>query len=136
MGVGTYSMKFPDILVDFNPENADKGWDVQLKQGYGLFTDYYFNSTQDEWFLGAQLAIQEYRIKNSDTGSDHQDFTNFLIMPYVGYRWFPADDGIYIQPWMGIGYTEQISGSTQLGDNNYDVSPIIPYLAVHIGYRF
>lgn len=133
-GIGTYSMKFPDLFVDMNPDNKDEGWDVQLQQGYGFFSEYYFNPSNEGWFVGSQIALQEYKVKNTGVQPKTLNLTNFVFMPYAGYRWYPTNGKVYIQPWMGMGYQTKIQGKTKLGSKVYDISPIIPFLTVHIGY--
>jgi len=134
-GAGIYSMEFPDVFVDMNSDNKNKGWQVELDQGIGLFTEYYLRNNREGWFVGAQLAQQEFSIQNDQTGSQQQQFKNLLLMPYTGYRW-PLNNELYVQGWFGVGYTEKSSGNTQLGENNYDIDPLVPFGAIHVGYEF
>ena len=135
-GLGAYSMKLPDVAVDMNPDNKDNGWDVQLRRGYGFFTEYYFNSEQSGWLLSGQVAAQSFRLKNDETGSEHADYTNLLLMAQGGYRWFPTAGKVYVQPWMGLGYTTKVSGESKLGTQQFDIAPLLPFLTVHVGYQF
>lgn len=136
VGVGIYSMDFPDLFIDMDAENKNMNWDVRLDRGLGLFAEHYFNSGNTGWYIGGQIALQRYKIKNSIISDGSSSYTNLLIMPAVGYRWFPMDNGIYIQPWMGVGYTSKISGSNRLSGMEYHISKIIPFATFHIGYRF
>ncbi len=136
LGAGIYSMEFPDLLVDTNPDNKDEGWSVTLDQGIGFFSNYFFNEENTGWFVGNQLAIQTYEVSNKSAGPGNASFTNLLIMPSGGYRWVPFKNGFYVQPWMGIGYTTKISGKTEVGSNSYEIAPILPFLTFHIGYKF
>jgi hypothetical protein len=135
-GAGAYAMDFPDLFVDINPDNADEGWDVRLDSGIGLFGEYYLKPGGKGWLLGAQLAIQRYSVENSELSANETAFSNLLLMPYAGYRWYPTDSGLYLQPWAGLGVTGKISGSNDLGGDTYDVSPIIPFMTLHVGYTF
>jgi len=136
IGVGVYAMDFPDLIVDFNPENKDKGWDVRLNQGIGLFGEYHFSEVNKKFFVGVQLASQEYKIENeNEVGSEK--FSTFLGLGYAGYTIKPfKSNGLYIKPWMGIGYTSKTGGENKLGDSEYDISPILLFGAVHLGYTF
>ncbi len=136
LGVGGYAMDFPQLLVDTHPDNADKGWDVRLKSGIGFFSEYFFNDGRSAWFVGNQIAWQKYTIKNSTLPGRETDYSILLVMPYAGYRWFPLSNGFYVQPWMGLGYAGKISGSTRLGNREYAVSSLVPFVTVHLGYRF
>lgn len=135
-GLGAYAMTFPNELVDLNKNNKKEGWDVQLRQGLGLFGEYYFDPAIQGWFVGGQLAHHAFRIENAKLASGNQEFSNALFMAHAGYRWFPLNNGFYVQPWAGIGYVRKISGSTTLGNDNYDVAAVMPFATMHIGYRF
>lgn len=134
--IGTYSMKFPDLLVNINSKNSNQGWDVNLKHGYGIFSDYYFDSTRKGWFIGGQLALQQYKLTNSATGSKEADFSTILFMPRVGYQWFPWKDGLYFMPWFGFGAISKISGKREIDTKSYDLFPLMAFVTVHIGYKF
>ena len=136
VGAGIYAMDFPDLIVDFNPENKNKGWDVRLSQGVGLFGEYHFSEVNKKWFVGTQLALQEYEIKNANE-IDLGKFNTFLGLGYGGYTIQPfKNNGFYIKTWAGVGYTTQTGGENKLGNSVYDVSPILLFAAVHLGYTF
>jgi hypothetical protein len=136
IGLGVYAMDFPDLIVNLNPENKNKGWNVRLNQGVGLFGEYHFSEVNKKWFVGTQIALQEYKIeKNNEVGSEK--FNTFLGLGYAGYTFKPfKNNGFYIKPWAGIGYTTKTSGTNVLGSSEYDVSPILLFAAVHLGYTF
>lgn len=135
-GVGTYSMKFPDFIVNMDSKDRDQGWDVKLRHGYGLFTDYYFNSAGSDLFIGGQLAFQNFGIKNSTQGIKESRYSTVLLMPRVGYQWNPFNNGFYIMPWIGIGLETKINGDNSIGNKSYNVSPLLPFATVHFGYSF
>ncbi len=136
LGAGVYSMKFPALFVNINPDNADKGWEVQLKTGIGFFSEYFFNAERSAWLVGGQLAWQNYILKNDARPGARADYSIVLLMPYVGYRWFPLKNGFYVQPWAGLGYAKKVRGSTRIDSRAYEVSPLLPFITVHLGYRF
>ncbi len=133
LGIGTYAMDFPQPFVDMNPNNADQGWEVRLNQGYGVFGEYHFSEVNKKWFAGTQVSIQEYKIGKTDIQSESK-FSNLLIMPYAGYTWQPFKFDFYIKPWAGLGYTTQIAGENKVDDSTYDISPVSPFMTVHLGY--
>ena len=135
LGLGAYAMDFPDVLVNLNKNNKDKGWNVRLNQGYGFFGEHHFTEVNRKWFIGAQISIQEYKIENESI-SGSEKFTNFLAMGYFGYTIKPFKNNMYIKPWAGIGYTSKISGNNTLGNLEYDISSITMFATLHIGYTF
>lgn len=136
LGAGIYSLQLPQLLVDFNPENKDKGWSSKIKLGYGLFGEYYFSKVNRKWFVGGQTSLQSYTIKNT-AHSEEATFTNVLLMTYGGYVWAPfKNNSLYFKPWAGIGYTSKISGQNQIADKKYDIAPITMFVTLHVGYTF
>lgn len=135
LGLGAYAMDFPSVLVDLNKKNKDQGWSTRLNQGYGLFAEHHFTEVNKKWFVGGQLAIQEYKIENETTDGSEK-FSNFLLMAYTGYTWQPFDFNLYIKPWMGIGYTSKVTGENVLGGKTYDIAPILMFATLHVGYTF
>jgi len=135
LGIGAYAMDFPDLLVDLNSENKDEGWKVRLNQGYGLFGEYHFSEVNKKWFVGSQIAIQEYEIEKDffDGKSSH---TNILVMGTGGYTLQPFEAPVYFKFWGGLGYTDKISGDDFIGNAEYDIAPILFFGALHIGYTF
>jgi len=135
VGIGAYAMDMPDVFVDINQNNKNKGWDVRLNQGYGLFGEHHFTEVNKKWFAGGQIGLQEYKIENKIIQGSEK-FTNLLFMAYGGYTWQPFDFNFYIKPWAGIGYNSKISGTNTLGTSEYDISPILMFATLHIGYTF
>jgi len=132
LGIGVYAMDFPDIFVDMHSKNKDKGWDVRLDRGIGFFADYYFDDSQEGWFAGAQLARQRYEIGLHGEQSSY-DVT--LIMAHGGYR-YNINDHWYLKAWGGVGYAKKTSGSNVVAGEVYDVPDVVPFGALHVGYRF
>lgn len=133
-GVGVYAMNMPDELVNFNSRNKDMGWDVRLDNGLGIFAEHHFSTVNSGWFAGLQSGIQEYEI-SLENPDRTEGFTNLLLMSYGGYTW-QWENGIYIKPWAGFGYTSKISGSNSIGEKEYDIAPLAMFATLHIGYSF
>ncbi len=135
-GLGAYALDLPDPMVAMTDANKDQGWAVRLRQGVGLFSEYYLATDQQGWFVGGQLAHQEYRLRNDDYGSDQVTYAAMLLMAHAGYRWYPAGEHFYIQPWAGAGMSRKVSGDNSLQDKTYKVAPLLSFMTVHMGYRF
>ncbi|MCB0630079.1 MAG: hypothetical protein R2824_15060 [Saprospiraceae bacterium] len=135
LGIGAYAMDFPDLLVDLNANNKGKGWDVRLGQGWGIFGEYHFSEVHRKWFVGTQIGVQKYRIKNTSLVGE-ENYTNSLVMGYAGYTWPIFGDRLYLKPWAGIGYTAKIAGSNTLEQIEYAIAPLTMFATLHLGYRF
>jgi hypothetical protein len=134
-GPGIYAMDMPDLIININENNKDKGWEVRLNQGLGVFAEYHFTEVNNKWFVGAQASMQEYKIENTSYNGN-QKFTNALLMGYGGYSIQPFDFPVYFKAWGGLGYTSKISGSPMLGEQEYDIAPISMFATLHLGYIF
>jgi hypothetical protein len=136
-GLGLYGFDLPSALVELDADNRDEPWDVRLTLGYNAFVDYFFGGAADHgWEAGAQIGLQRYRAENPDAGAGAAHFTNLLLLTRVGYEWHPWRLGFYFFPWLGVGYTREVDGDTRVGDQRYGVSPLVPYGAVELGWRF
>ena len=135
LGFGTYTLDLPDLLVNFNKKNKDKGWKTRINQGYSVFVEHHFKEVNNKWFIGSQIGLQEFKIeKEAINGSEK--FTNLLAMGYLGYTFKPFKNNLYIKPWAGMGYTTKTSGNNILGVSEYEIAPITMFLTFHVGYTF
>ena len=126
LGFGVYGLDIPKLMVDMDPKNRDKGWDVRLTFGAGLFADRFISANHEGAFVGVQVASQQYRLRN----------TSLLLMPRVGYLWKPGSSGFYLMPWMGVGYADKVSGSAQVAGVDYHLSKVMAFATVHAGWQF
>jgi len=109
--------------------------DVRLNSGVGLFGEYHFSETNKKWYVGAQLALQEYKIQK-DFYDGESKYSNVLLMALGGYTLQPFEFPVYFKFWGGLGYTGQVSGENTIGNAEYDIAPLLMFGALHIGYTF
>lgn len=136
IGAGTYGLNLPAVMVDMNADNHAKGWNVRINSAYSLFGEYYFTEANKKWFVGMQLGVQNYKNNNDQFASIESKYRNLLIMPSIGYNFRPFKIPLYIKPWMGIGYTSKLSGDNQINNLTYTISPLVPFVTLHVGYTF
>lgn len=134
LGAGVYALDLPNLMVDLNPLNKGKGWNVRINSAYSLFGEYYFEKANHNWFVGMQVGIQNYKNSNSNILDEESKYSNLLFMPSIGYVWQPFEFPLYFKPWFGLGYTTKISGSNTIANSEYNISPLIPFVTLHIGY--
>lgn len=134
IGVGTYALDLPDLMVNMNNDNKNKGWNVRINSAWSLFGEYYLKEANKKWFAGLQTGVQNYKNTNDRITNKESKYSNLLIMPSVGYNWQPFKFPMYVKPWLGLGYTSKISGSNSIDNIKYDISLFVPFITLHIGY--
>lgn len=134
LGLGTYALDLPNFMVNFNQKNKNRGWDVRLNQGHSAFAEYHFEEVNKGWFTGIQAGLQEHRLENSGAPG-RTSYQNLLLMTYGGYTWAIPRSSFYIKFWGGLGYSNQISGSNEIENTVYDISPISWFGTFHLGCR-
>jgi outer membrane protein W len=132
IGAGVYALDLPSFLVNLNAENKNKGWNVRINTAASLFGEYYFKEANNKWFVGLQTGVQNYKNTQDESANKENKYRNLLIMPSLGYNWHPFKNGLYVKPWIGLGYTTKISGD----NSSYKISPITSFVTVHVGYTF
>jgi len=133
LGLGTYALDLPDFMVNFNQKNRNRGWDVRLNQGHSAFAEYHFQEVNNGWFTGVQAGLQEHRLENSEAPG-RSSYRNLLLMTYGGYAWSIPRSKFYLKFWGGLGYSDQVSGSNELENAVYNISPISWFGTFHVGY--
>ncbi|RYE92312.1 MAG: hypothetical protein EOO75_07005, partial [Myxococcales bacterium] len=81
--------------------DPNKGWEAR-EQGAVLQAFYHLRDEGSTLFLGlgARFEAWEWRrpeVAGKATGQQ------LFVMPSVGFRWFPADGGLFVTPWVGLG---------------------------------
>lgn len=135
LGAGLYALDLPDIMVNLNADNKDKGWNVRINSAYALFSEYYFKDANSKWFIGLQTGIQNYKNTNETIMGKEAKYSNLLIMPSLGYNWRPfKNKSFYIKPWSGAGYTTKLNGENNINSLTYTISRVVPFVTLHVGY--
>ena len=132
IGAGSYALDMPNFLVNLNADNKDKGWNVRINSAVSLFGEYYFKEANNKWFVGMQVGVQNFKNTNDNIANTENKYRNLLLMPSLGYNWHPFKNGLYVKPWLGLGYTTKIAGN----NSTYKLSPFTSFLTLHIGYTF
>ncbi len=136
LGVGAYAMDLPEVLVDVNSANRDRGWNARIRSAYTLHAELYAREVNAGWFIGEQVGFQNFRISNHRENGGHADFSAFIAMTYGGYSWSPRNRLLYVKPWIGLGFTDKIDGISHIGSSRYKVGLLFPMAALHVGYTF
>lgn len=138
--------EFPEAFNNMNSKNKGQGWNIKVNQGASIWIHYYFKQPNKGWFSGLQLITQEVKLTNDDYPGQ-SDLTNTLLLNLsAGYVFYPIKKiNLFLRPWAGIALQKTIKTSFEpdmvnpemvIGDKEYDLSGILPFATVHLGYRF
>lgn len=113
------------------------GFDARVDRGNFLWFKYYVHPNNEGLFTGLALSVLSWDYTRPDTPGAHALQDQYGALPFVGYRWFPAANGLYVLPWAGVGIPFRTVGDTMVGGAKYEPKyPVFPLLAVHIGYEW
>jgi len=136
VGMGTYGLDLPEIMIDMNKKNKNQGWNVRINSAFSIFGEYYFSKANFNWFTGMQIGIQNFKLRNEKFSGSTTHFKNLILMPSIGYNWKPFSNAFYLKPWLGLGYNSILSGNQRIEDHHYDLGSLVPFLTLHVGYSF
>jgi hypothetical protein len=100
--------------------------------GFGLKLQYFFSGKQSGIFAGIDTTTGHGLVQRRQSDLARRD-RQFSVGANVGYR-IPIVGGLYVTPWIGLGY-EFLADDITLGERKFESSPIVPFAAIHIGYR-
>lgn len=136
IGVGTYAMDLPEIILNLNRENRDEGWDVRIRSAYFVTVEFYAKKANHGWFIGEQIGFQSFKVANNAEVRGTASFNNLLFLTHLGYSWHPYKGSFFVKPWVGLGLSEMVDGTNRVGGVFYDSGPWFPFFTVHVGYTF
>lgn len=137
VGVGTYSLTFPQAFRKLALNTNSSNTELKLRQAYGVFVDRYLSNDANQGpFIGVQLARQNYQIGNTHSAQPRQAYHAWVVMPRIGYRYLVGTTGWYVTPWMGVAHVSSTPSSVELSQGKVTTEQWLPYGALHVGYQF
>ena len=130
-----FASDFPDFVDGMlSYRNRDKGLDIKVKASPGMTVDYFFEGPRQGWHAGVFMFLWRYEVER---GGDRAAFINHIVLPRLGYRWFPFDAvDFYVDPFAGLMFEYTIDGDTRVDGTRAQPTPLIPFATVHAGYHF
>ncbi len=126
LDLGGYAMDLPAFA------HGNEGFDASF-YGAGAKLQYFVFAEQKGMFVGVDGGVMRLRARATDTGESARR-TQFGVGVNAGYR-FMLPAGFYVTPWIGAGYTFN-AGDLGVGSEQFKVSPLSIFPAIHVGYRF
>lgn len=136
VGVATFALKFPGVLaglaIDPNPSTAT----LRLQSGYSAYLHRSLSEDRSGWWVGVQTGVTNFKITDSRFGDQSRSYTARILMPRFGYKYYVGRSDFYLLPWAGLTYIFGADKKQPLGTSTYEVKPVLPFGAVHLGYSF
>ena len=123
--LGTFGLRVPEFV--HGQSHFEQRFD-----GYGVKVQYFPFADQRGAFIGVDGAYSRSLIRLQGSQLAARD-RQFALGINAGFR-FDLPANFYITPWLGVGYAFGADDVT-LGDQTFDVNPLIVFPAVHLGYR-
>jgi hypothetical protein len=125
VSVGAYGLDVPDWL------HGNDGWAMSFR-GAGMKLDY-LGSRVDGFFAGVDGGFTRVWFSVESGGEEKRN--QFGVGLRGGYRLDIGRSGLYLAPWVGVGYTFG-GGDIVLGEERFEHKPLTIFPTVHIGWRF
>lgn len=130
-----FAADFPDWMDDIlSYRNRDGDFEHAIRPSPGITLDRFFTAERAGWHVGAFMFLWRHRVRR---GGDEASYSTHVILPRVGYRWFPSRRvNFYVDPFAGVMFEYKIAGDNRVDGATHRPTPIIPFASVHMGYHF
>ncbi len=114
--------------------NRDEEFNSRINLSPGASVDYYIENERSGWHTGLLMFLWRYEVTRNN---DRARFINHIVMPRVGYRWFPFETvDVYLDPFAGVMFEYNVDGNNQVDGSTVRPTPIVPFATIHAGYHF
>jgi len=133
--VGVFAADFPDWMDEIlSYRNRGADFDSQVRISPGFTVDYFADDERKGWHAGMFNFFWRYRVRRNGMEAT---FTNHVLLPRLGYRWFPwTSVDVYLDPFAGLMFEYKLGGDNNLDGDVVKPTPIIPFASVHAGFHF
>jgi hypothetical protein len=126
VNVGTFGLDVPTAY------HGNSGWNSTMR-GVGVKFDH-LGSAIDGFFVGAEGGYMRNRYeREGHAPATERDVIGAGVRG--GYRLPIGGSGLYLAPWVGIGYNFD-GDDVVIAGEEFDRSPVSRFATVHIGWRF
>ena len=117
--LGIFGLTLPQNML---PDDSDE---ISFK-GVGVKVDRFISPS---WFIGLQASINQFKSLKKGQSKLDKNFA-YESSIRVGYR-YDLYKGLYVEPWISLGYQDFISDH-----NAPDLQNLAVFPTVHIGWQF
>ena len=124
-----FSLDIPELIIEANEANANKGWSEIVEPGIALYFDRKIGANQNAlWVGGGIVYLNHFAHKQNEQNKFQQ--LEYLLR--VNYKWYPFEDkGFYLNPYFAFAYRNKLSGDN--GSYKLDSFLVIP--SVYISWE-
>ncbi len=135
VSLGVFASDFPDRVDELlSYRNRNRDFDIKVRLSPGLTIDYFLAGKRHKWHVGLMSFLWRYEVERN---GDVATFTNHVILPRVGYRWFPFESvNVYLDPFVGLMTEYKVAGEANVDGDEVKPTPIIPFATAHLGFHF
>lgn len=136
LGLGGVTVALPGALL---PD----GWGLRMTglMGNVLFdlgrpgVDAYGRPDRSGAYAGAYLGYWRDDYTRQAALGETAVVDNVALIPAIGYQWFPAGRGFYVQPWLGLKLWLPLRGQPVVGGRTFPLPPALPVPGLQIGWE-
>ena len=126
MNVGTFGIRVPEFV------HGNEGW-TNTMRGVGVKVDH-VGSSQAGLFAGIEGGVMRMKYDRAASTSP-ETRTVVGIGVRAGHRTFIGDRGLYVAPWIGVGYNMN-GDPVQVDGAEFERSALSIFPTIHVGWRF
>ena len=124
-----FSMKIPNMTINLNAENADKGWQENVNNCLALYTDRKLGSNRSSFWGGIGFVHLNHTVSKNN---EAYDFQQLEYLTRINYKWFPfKKSNFFINPYIAIAGRQKISGN----NGDYALSPFLVITSIYLNWK-
>lgn len=124
-----FSMKIPELVVELNAKNKDQNWNEKVEYGIAIYTDRKISSNRNSFWAGLGLV---YLNQSANNELESNKFSQFEALARVNYKWYPFNNGFYVNPYLALAGRKKINGN----NGSYELSPLMVISSIYLSWEF
>lgn len=124
-----FSMEIPDVVINLNKSNANKGWYEKVKLGNALYVDKKLGEKRNSFWIGGGLVFLNHEVKNTSVKTSFQQLE---YLARINYKYYPFKTAnFYINPYIALAGRHKIGGD----NGNYSLTPFLLIPSVYLSWQ-
>ena len=124
-----FSLDIPELIIEANEANANKGWSEIVEPGIALYFDRKIGANQNALWVGGGIVYLNHFVHKQNEKNEFQQLEYLLR---VNYKWYPFENkGFYLNPYFAFAYRHKVSGD----NGSYDLNPFLVIPSVYLSWE-